>query len=184
MQTIVLNLVGGPCAGKSTVASGVFYNLKCAGLEVELALEYAKDCVWNESFQTTNDQIYMFGKQYHKIWRLLGKVQVAIVDSPLLLSAYYRKFDSKYFDDFVVESYKQMNNVTYFVDRNTVFMQNGRVHTEEESKMIDKKLEDILIKYDLPYKHVKNTEAVDIITKEILEMIKNQKEYQPISIEK
>ena len=80
--------------------------------------------------------------------------------------------------------YKQMNNVTYFVDRNTVFMQNGRVHTEEESKMIDKKLEDILIKYDLPYKHVKNTEAVDIITKEILEMVKNQKEYQPISIEK
>ena len=97
------------------------------------------------------------------------------MDSPLLLSAYYRKFESKYFDDFVVESFNQMNNVTYFIDRNTVFMQNGRVHTEAESKVIDQKLEDILIKYDLPYKHVKNTEAVDIITKEILEIVEKQK---------
>ena len=54
-------------------------------------------------------------------------------------------------------------------------MQNGRVHTEAESKVIDQKLEDILIKYDLPYKHVKNTEAVDIITKEILEIVEKQK---------
>ena len=170
-KTIVLNLLAGPCAGKSTVAAGVFHNLKCAGVDCELALEYAKDCVWNESFQTMNDQIYMYGKQYHKIWRLLGKVQVAIVDSPLLLSAYYRKFESKYFDDFVIESFNQMNNITYFIDRNTDFNENGRVHSEEESKMIDKKLQSIVDKYNIEHKHVKNTEAVDIITKDILEKL-------------
>lgn len=65
-----------------------------------------------------------------------------------------------------------MNNITYFIDRNTDFNENGRVHSEEESKMIDKKLQSIVDKYNIEHKHVKNTEAVDLITKDILEKLK------------
>lgn len=167
-KTIVLNLIAGPGAGKSTIASGVFYKLKCLGIECELAYEYAKDCVWNESFKNMEDQIYMFGKQYHKIWRLQNKVQVIIADSPLILSIYYKNFDSKFFDNFVLEQFNMMNNVTYFIDRNIEFVQNGRVHTEKESKNIDKFLDDFLQNNNIEHTHVLTTEAIDKIVNDIV----------------
>ena len=167
-NTIVVNLIAGPCAGKSTVTSGVFYKLKMAGVDCEMALEYAKDRVWEEAFATMNDQIYVFGKQYHRIWRLNGKVQVIITDSPILLSIYYSKMDSEYFNNFVVEQFNKFNNMTYVIERNTVYNQNGRVHTEEQSKEIDKILVNILEYNNIKYKTVKNTDAVDIITRDIL----------------
>lgn len=172
MQTIVINLVAGPGAGKSTITAGIFYRLKCSGIDCEMALEYAKDCVWNESYKNMQDQIYMFGKQYHKIWRLLGKVQVVIVDSPILLSTYYRSFESAYFDNFVVEQYNKMFNVTYFLDRNVEFVQNGRIHNEEQSKEIDGILNNVLHKYNIEHKHVNTTDAIDQITADIVKLVK------------
>ena len=44
-KTLIINLIGGPCSGKSTIASGLFYNLKKLGYNCELALEFAKDKV-------------------------------------------------------------------------------------------------------------------------------------------
>lgn len=54
-KTIVVNLIGGPCSGKSTIASGLFYANKKLGINAELALEFAKDKVWEESFRTMDD---------------------------------------------------------------------------------------------------------------------------------
>lgn len=42
-KVIVINLMGGPGSGKSTVASGIFYRLKKMGVNCELALEFVKD---------------------------------------------------------------------------------------------------------------------------------------------
>ena len=57
MKTLVINLIGGPCSGKSTIASGVFHEIKKMNINAELALEFAKDKVWEESFRTIDDQI-------------------------------------------------------------------------------------------------------------------------------
>lgn len=46
-KTIVINLIGDPGSGKSTIASGIFYNLKKNGIDCEMALEFAKDKVWD-----------------------------------------------------------------------------------------------------------------------------------------
>ena len=170
-NTIVVNLIAGPCAGKSTVTSGIFYKLKMAGVDCEMALEYAKDRVWEEAFATMDDQIYVFGKQYHRIWRLNGKVQVIITDSPLPLSIYYAKMDSNYFSDFVIEQFNKFNNMTYVIERTPVYNPKGRLHTEEQSKEIDKTLVNILKEHNINYKTVKTTEAVDIITKDIFDIL-------------
>lgn len=66
----VINLFAGPGSGKSTTCAGVFSKLKLAGVNCEMALEYAKDKVWEQSFHTLDNQIYIFGKQLHRLWRL------------------------------------------------------------------------------------------------------------------
>ena len=144
-KVIVINLMGGPGSGKSTAASGIFYRLKKMGVNCELALEFAKDKVWEEAFRTMDDQIYIFAKQYHKLWRLRDKVDVIITDSPMLVAIFYNKTPSKYFNNFVIEQFNSFDNMTYFIERPDHYQQSGRIQNEEESKEIDITLKDIII---------------------------------------
>lgn len=167
-DTIVINLIGGPCSGKSTLAAGIFYKLKCLNINCEMALEFAKDKVWEESNKTLDDQIYIFGKQYHKIWRLKDKVSVIITDSPLLMSVYYNKNQSDYFNAFILEQFNRFNNKNYFIERNDkTFAQEGRLQNLEQSKEIDKSLLDILNKYKIEYKSYPIENALDNIINDI-----------------
>ena len=42
-ETLVINLIGGPCSGKSTIAAELFARLKKMGVHCELVSEYIKD---------------------------------------------------------------------------------------------------------------------------------------------
>lgn len=168
-KTIVINLIGGPGSGKSTIASGIFYNLKKNGIDCEMALEFAKDKVWEESYRTLDDQIYVFGKQYHRLWKLLGKVDVIITDSPLILSAIYNKEQSDYFENFIIEQFKKFNNKIYFIERNSSqYQENGRMQKLEEAIEIDEKILDILKRNDISFMNVLNEKAVDFILSDIM----------------
>lgn len=167
-KTLVINLIGGPGCGKSTTAAGIFYELKKNGVDCEMSLEFAKDKVWENSLQTLDDQIYVFGKQFHKLWRLNGKVDVVITDSPLLLSCYYNKDESNYFDDFVIEQYNRFDNLLFFIERAEQYQENGRIQTEEESKEIDYVLKNIMDARGITYETVKCDNAVSEITNKIL----------------
>ena len=174
MKTIVVNLLGGPCCGKSTLAAGIFHYLKTQNIDCELAGEVAKDKVWSESYTDLKDQIFIFGCQYHRIWRLNGKVQVCIADSPLLLVPLYSRVESNYFTDFIIEQHKQFNNINYFIERNTDFNENGRIHSLEDSKIIDNQILDLMHKYDIEYKTVQNTCALEQICSEIMQLLKSE----------
>ena len=69
MRAIVINLYGGPCCGKSTVSAGLFYELKCLGVECELTGEYAKDKTWEHNITALGCQEYVFGKQSYRMAR-------------------------------------------------------------------------------------------------------------------
>ena len=127
------------------MAANVFADLKWAGVNVEMALEYAKDLVWEERFATLENQIYVFGKQLHRMNRLVGKVDVIITDSPLLLSSIYKPDDlSQIFDELVLKEFNKFNNVNYFIERKKPFNQKGRLQTEEQAKEKDKEIKDFL----------------------------------------
>ena len=63
-NTLVVNLFGGPGAGKSTLMAYLFYKLKILGVEVEMSPEFAKDLVWEERFNYFDEQIYIFHSTY------------------------------------------------------------------------------------------------------------------------
>jgi adenylate kinase family enzyme len=162
-QTLVINLIGGPGSGKSTCASGIFYQLKKLGINCELALEFAKDKVWEESIKILDDQLYVFGKQYHKLFRLNGKVDVIITDSPLLISILYNKTPSEYFDKLVVEQYHTFNNLLFFINRAENYQTEGRLQTKDESMVLDYTMKHILLTNDIEYDEVSCENAVDYI---------------------
>jgi tRNA uridine 5-carbamoylmethylation protein Kti12 len=87
----VINLFGGPCTGKSTVASGLFWRMKMQGRNVALVQEYAQEAIWEQRQNLLDDQIYIFAKQQRRLNRLQGHgLDWVITDSPLPLSVVYQ----------------------------------------------------------------------------------------------
>lgn len=144
----VINLWGSPGAGKSTVAAGLFYRMKCAGYSVELVTEYAKDVTWEERTELFKDQLYLLAHQNRRLERLRGKVEYCITDSPLLLTvAYTPKGYYSTFNDFTHELWSSYDNENYLIKRSHAFEQTGRWHTEEQTQAIDRIIEEIFIQY-------------------------------------
>ena len=143
-DTIVINLFAGPGSGKSTFCASIFSKLKMKDIDCEMSLEYAKDLVWEESFKKMDSQLYLFGKQFHRLNRLLGKVDVVITDSPLLLSP-------------------------MFIERKKKYNPNGRMQTLEEAVAIDNKLKSCLNENNIIFKSIQgDVEGIDEIVDEIL----------------
>lgn len=151
MKTKVINLYGGPGTGKSTNAARLFAALKDEGREVELVTEYAKDLVWEERHKTFDDQVYIFAKQYHRIQRLIGKVEFIVTDSPILLSTIYDPDSSVNLCNLVLECYEKCDNVNYFLTRIKEYRENGRMQTFEEAKEIDQRILNMLNDFDISY---------------------------------
>lgn len=150
-ETLVVNLFGGPGTGKSTTAAGVFHKLKLAHVNCEMALEYAKDRVWEGSGHVLDNQLYVFGKQYHRIWRLLGKVDIVVTDSPLLNSILYYQDENPHFPDMVAFEHKRLNNFNVFLQRVKPYNPAGRLQTEDKAKELDDRIRGILEAHDEEY---------------------------------
>jgi len=101
---LVINLWGGPGAGKSTIAAELFVSLRRAKtVNVELTNEFATELCFENAKENLKDQVYLLGNQWHRLWRLDKRaVQVAICDSPLGLGiAHLQQDKPRYYDEFV-----------------------------------------------------------------------------------
>lgn len=151
MITKIINLYAGPGAGKSTLCAYLFAELKLRGINCEMALEYAKDKVWEGSEMALKNQPYIFGEQLQRIMRLNDKVDVIITDSPLLLSTIYDKTNSVNFKNFVYEEYSKFNNYDYFISRTKLYNPIGREQTEKEAMIIDTNIKNMLKFFNINY---------------------------------
>lgn len=147
-NTVVVNLFGGPGAGKTTCAWEIASELKKRNLVVEYVPEYAKELVWDGQIELLNgtfeNQSAVFKEQKRRIDRLIGKVDAIITDSPLLLLAAYIKEDKERFEIMAVAEHKKYNNFCLFINRGKVFEQEGRIHNLEQSEELDKYIKNIL----------------------------------------
>lgn len=136
------------------MASSLFSELKWAGVNCELVTEYTKDKVWEESFKVLDSQIYILGKQYHRIQRVSDKVDVVITDSSLLLTPLYNKDYGETLDKLAIELYHRFQNLNFLLTRKKDYNPVGRMETEEEAKLLDRRIETLLNNNDIPFKHV------------------------------
>lgn len=156
--TKFINLAAGPGTGKSTTAAGLFYRLKSMGINAELVTEYAKDRVWSEDFKTLGLQPYMSGKQLMRQYKLLGNVEVAVTDSPIIFSLLYKGFGCvDGFDEVIVKQFNLFNNVTFLLKRDPLehpYNPKGRTQTESEAIILDQQIIEVLDRYDIPYHEI------------------------------
>lgn len=159
-KPLVINLFAGPGTGKSTTAAQLFSLLKWQGFPCELVTEFAKEKVWEESFKTLDDQIYVFGKQLHKMRRLVGKVDIIITDSPLLFSIIYDQSANIYFQHLVQDIHNEFNNFNIFLKRKKKYVEAGRTQNEEDAKKLDDAIHQMLTVMKEDYYSFDATEAV------------------------
>lgn len=165
MTTNIVNLLGAPSSGKSTIAATLFANLKCRRANCELVTEAAKDYVYEENQRALDCQPYIFGKQLWRIERLIGKVDLIICDSPILLSAIYNKKHSTSFTQSVLDIFNQFHNINFFFESDPKKYNNtGRIHNLEQCLEIEKQMLKFLDDNTIPYEFMpKKMQMIAII---------------------
>lgn len=171
-ETLVINLIGGPCSGKSTIAAELFARLKKMGIHCELVSEYIKDRIYEENQTMPKNQIAIFGMEYYNISNKLGKVDVIVHDGSFINNIIYKTEENKYFDDLIISEYKRFWNLDFFIKRGNIeFETYGRIHNLKQSKELDKTIKETYDSYELSYIEVESRDAVDKIIPIVLKEI-------------
>lgn len=180
MNTIVINLFGEPSAGKSTCAMDITAKLKRNGINAEYVSEFAKDKVYENNGEVFKHQEYLFGKQSFKMGRVKDKVQVMVVDSPLILSIIYNKNDvlGEDFNKTVLNMFNSYDNRNYLLTRKHTYENEGRFQNEKEAKEVRNqiivKLCEFGIKYDVV---VSSEDTCNAIVNKIVEEVLSGDEF-------
>lgn len=178
-NTVVVNLVAGPGAGKTTCAWEIAAELKKAGLVVEYVSEVAKEYVWEGRTDlldgTLEHQMALYERQNHRVQCLMGKVDVVVTDSPIILNLLYLKESNDAFQKEVIAQFKSQRNFTLFVQRGLSFEKEGRIHSKEQSCQLDRAVLDLLDKNNIYYGKY-NYEQMKLCVQNIQTTVKKQKQ--------
>lgn len=158
-ETIIVNLIGGQGTGKSTLMAEVFSWLKWHNIDSEMCTEFAKELIWEKRDETFKDELYIFAKQNHRLSCCNGKVNVIITDRPLIMSVVFNEYYgnplntnwNKAYNNMVVETYKQYNNLNFYLKRVKPYNTNGRNETFEQAKEFDNHFLNYLIDNNIDY---------------------------------
>ena len=174
-QTLVINLIGGPCSGKSTIAAELFARLKKMGIHCELVPEYIKELIYEENATMTKHQISLFGMEHYAISNKIDKVDVIVHDGSFINNIIYKKeIINEEFDALVISEYKKFNNLDFFIKRGNIeFETYGRIHNLKQSKELDNIIQETYKKYDLKFIEIEARDAVDKIIPIVLNILNN-----------
>ena len=160
MKTKVINFVASPSTGKSLMAALIFSELKMRHYKAEYVQEYAKTLVWQDRLDDLANQYNVSLEQYRMIKSVNGKVNYICLDSPLLLGLYYNRdhmfnvCNVEKTEKMILSKMSEFDNIYIFLERNEEFPYEieGRIHNEEQSKVISSQLLALLDEFGMEYK--------------------------------
>lgn len=152
-MTKIINLISGPCSGKTATAGRLLGALKEQHISVGLALEYATDVIYEGRSHLLAEQDYIFAKQRLRFKSFVDKVDYVITDTSLLLSLIYAPDYPVSFQEYVITRYHEFNNVVVFIERSegATFSATGRNHDAEQSYQKDHDIRELLNALNIPY---------------------------------
>lgn len=176
-KSFIINIIGGPGIGKSTLYSLIYARMKIRRLSVEQVQEFAKKLVWSEKFEILDNQYYVSQQQYSELASVYGKVRFVITDGSLLHGLYYNRnnptnvCNRDITEAKIIELYSKFNNINIFLTRGAFpYEQAGRIQTADEAVDVDRELKILLAKYGINFKMFSSHESqVDTIIEYILE---------------
>jgi hypothetical protein len=115
------------------------------------------------------------GEQAQRIERVIGKVDVVITDSPVLLSCIYRPLDyPASFDEFTLWLHNRYPSLNVMVRRpTTTFEREGRIHSEAQSRIIDHRIRGLFTTHGIPFSEASPEPAdAERITATIAELVR------------
>lgn len=172
----LINLYGGPGAGKTTLAAYLFYRLKKSGIRCELVGEAAREMIYDRNpgvtaVQLLDNQLLISGLQYERIKRLeRHSMEVLIADSPLRMGLLYAKDLPEYegLKTAIAALEADLPRATsVFVQRKVgVYDKESRAQDEEQAIALDEKLWNML-----PFQHIIGWGNEELLATQILDDI-------------
>ena len=145
---ILINLTGGPGAGKTTLSYYLAYRLKKAGIRTELTSEASRELIYayppdRVPLQLLDNQILVVGEQYERVLRLKRHgFEVAVCDSAMEQQIIYFKGHpyEKTLEAVVADTAKQFETYSVFIrPKPGVYDPESRTQrTEAEARALDK----------------------------------------------
>lgn len=180
----VINLLGTAGTGKSTIMGYTFGKLKERGYNVEMASEWIKEGgIYEARKNMFLEQDYILAKQHRRLRRLVGQVDIAITDCPLVLGLIYKPdWYPQSFDQYVLDVFNSYNNINFFLHRNSFdYKEKGRAHTEQESVIKEVALQQLLYDNNINYIDIDNIRecgntVAAVVAEETINMLSDQKE--------
>lgn len=158
-RTLVVHMVAGPGAGKTTAAYEVCCALKKLGYSVEYAPERAKELIADGQGALLAEgslatQRELCAEQQRRIDRWVGKVDFVVTDSAPILGLQYLKEKGPEAEEFAREvkaAFDATDNFVLFVERGGYYVQEGRVQTREEALAVDAAVKGFLERHGVYY---------------------------------
>lgn len=146
-----INIFGGPGSGKSTLAAGVYTLLKMHHIEIELIPEYPKDLVYEERFKTLENQLYVWAKQFQRMYRTKDQVDGIITDSPLAMCLAYCNNWKIDLEKQIMDSHRLFKDMNFYVNRSKHYTGVGRYQTQDEAIEKDKDILKVMNDHGIVY---------------------------------
>ena len=159
-KTFVVNLIGGPGIGKTTLSALIFAKLKMHPNKyvVEYVQEYAKQLVWTKNFDILNNQHYVSQYQYKLLKQMNGQLDFIVTDGPIIQGIYYNLHNRENTSNVdktekaILEWHHEFYNINIFLKRGGFdYEAQGRLQNEEEAKEIDVILKHLLKQNDIDF---------------------------------